>query len=334
MILAKGAISLGVAAAIYGLVAVALTLTSRPTGTTADDSGSMDFASAISSAYDDMPTLTAATARDGKPLPYRLYEDSSDTGRLIVLVHGSGWHGMQFHSLARELAKAGAGTVAVPDLRGHGKNPERRGDIDHIGQFEEDLADLIDHLHGGRQRSVIMGGHSSGGGLVVRFAGGPYGAKADGFILLAPFLKHNAPTTKPNSGGWARPAIPRIVGLTMLNSVGLTAFNGLPVISFAMPRTVLDGPYGDTATTSYSYRLNASFAPRSNYGRDLAAIRVPLLVIAGAEDEAFEASLYEGTISQYTDSGAYHVLPGANHIGLVTDDRVPLLIRDWLAGNI
>jgi len=333
-ILYKAAIGLGCTASIYLLIALGLIAFSRPANTVSDAAEVMDFADAISSVYDDMPAPRAFAARDGVQLSYRLYEGPETSHRLIVLVHGSGWHGMQFHPIARELAMAGAGTVAVPDLRGHGKNPVRRGDVDHIGQLEEDLADLIDHLAGARDDiSVVLGGHSSGGGLTVRFAGGPYGGKADGFLLLAPFLKHDAPTTKPNSGGWARPAIPRIVGLTMLNTIGITALNGLPVIGFAMPRSVLEGPYGDTATLAYSYRLNTSFAPRADYGRDLAAIRVPLLVIAGAEDEAFEATLYESTISAHTGTGEYHVLPGANHIGVVTDDRTASLALDWLARN-
>jgi hypothetical protein len=55
--------------------------------------------------------------------------------------------------------------------------------------------------------------------------------------------------------------------------------NHLTVIQFAMPETVLAGPLGAGVTTAYSYRLNTAYAPRSNYGADLAAIRQPLLVI-------------------------------------------------------
>ena len=63
----------------------------------------------------------------------------------------------------------------------------------------------------------------------------------------------------------------------MLNNIGIRWFNGLTVIQFNMPQTILDGPLGNSATTAYSYRLNTAFAPRSHYGRDLAAITQPLL---------------------------------------------------------
>lgn len=131
-----------------------------------------------------MPEPTSFTARDGSELPYRLYAGGPE--RLIVLVHGSGWHGMQFHTMASALAAQQIGTVVVPDLRGHGTEPERRGDIDYIGQLEDDLADLIVAM--GDFDEVVLGGHSSGGGLVVRFAGGEHGQLADRFMLMAPCL--------------------------------------------------------------------------------------------------------------------------------------------------
>ena len=46
---------------------------------------------------------------------------------------------------------------------------------------------------------LIMGGHSSGGGLAIRFAGSQYGQKANAYLLMSPFLKYNAPTTRLNS---------------------------------------------------------------------------------------------------------------------------------------
>lgn len=299
----------------------------------ASESGPIDFSIAIAAVYDDLPASQILAMRDGERLTYRTYVPKGDAGRrLILLVHGSAWHGMQFHSMASALADAGLGTVVVPDLRGHGEAPQRRGDVDYIGQLEDDLADLIGQV---RAQSVydevVLGGHSSGGGLVVRFAGGEHGALVDRYLVMAPFLKYNAPTTRPNSGGWASVATPRIIGLTILNEFGITVFNHLPVISFAMPKVVLDGPYGATATTSYSFRLNTSFAPRSDYGGDLAKMTQPFLLIAGAQDEAFDASLYAQTISEHTSSGTYVVLPGINHIGVTTEPVAIEAVARWIS---
>lgn len=219
-----------------------------------------------------------------------------------------------------------------PDaLRGQGFTPEQRGDVAYIGQLEDDLADLIGVAQQKfPETTMIIGGHSSGGGLAVRFAGGEHGTMADAYLLLAPFLKYNAPTTRRGSGGWARPLTRRIMGLTMLNSIGIRWFNGLTVIQINMPQAVLDGPLGDSATTAYSYRLNTAYAPRSKYGRDLAAITQPLLVVAGTDDESFIAEQYEPTISAHTSIGTYSLLPDVGHIDLLTTPEIEPVLAEWL----
>jgi pimeloyl-ACP methyl ester carboxylesterase len=327
--------------AIYLAVTAVLILTDRPSNIVSA-AEPIAFEALTGADYDQMPTLQPYTARDGAELSYRLYESSTHfpgnsefPGKsqtpILILLHGSGWHSMQFVPLANELSAAGVATVVTPDLRGHGFNPPTRGDVATIGQLEDDLADLIAVLEPQFPGApIIIGGHSSGGGLAIRFAGGEYGDLADGFLLLAPFLRYNAPTTRLNSGGWAQPNSRRIAGLTMLNNLGIHWFDGLTVIQFAMPQSVLDGPLGDSATTAYSHRLNTSFAPRGKYGRDLAALTQPFLLVAGLDDEAFIAGQYEPTISQYTDSGSYILLPNTGHISLLTSPELASIVTDWL----
>lgn len=278
-----------------------------------------------------LPPLVQYQARDGEQLDYRFYESSKPTDKILVLVHGSGWHGQQFGNMATFLAKQGVSHVVTPDLRGHGASPARRGDVDYIGQLEDDLADLIGVLNKTYPHtSIILGGHSSGGGLVLRYAGSKYGKDINAYLLMAPFLKYNAPTTRENSGGWARPLTRRIIGLTMLNAFGVRQLNHLPVIQFNMPGQIRNGPLGHTATLNYSYRLNTSYAPRSDFEADLAAMTQPFFLIAGSEDEAFYADKYEPVISKQTKSGLYEIIPGQSHLGIVQDEASHYLIADWI----
>jgi len=330
------AVSLAVAVVAYFGAALGLIASDRPDASPAKAGAGFDFGGARAANYKDLPARKTFTARDGTRLGYRIYEsarpgDRASPMRLIILVHGSAWHGMQFHPMARHLAARGLGTVVAPDMRGHGPAPKRRGDVDRIGQLEDDMADLIAHLTKGRGKpQIVLGGHSSGGGFVVRFAGGPYGRVPDAFILLAPFLKHDAPTTRKNASGWARPATRRIIGLAMLNMVGIKALNHLPAIGFAMPDAILKGPYGHTATTLYTFRMMAAFAPRPDYEADLRAIEKPLLVVAGSKDEAFRAERFEPVISQHTTTGTYRILPGVNHLGVVSGPEVLPVLTRWL----
>ncbi|MBL4906713.1 MAG: alpha/beta fold hydrolase [Sneathiella sp.] len=290
----------------------------------------LDFESQTG-APEDLPPRMKYSARDGTQLDYRYYESSTPTEKLLVLVHGSGWHSQQFVRMAKFIADQGVAHVVTPDLRGHGYTPVKRGDISYIGQFEDDLADLIESFKKTHPtKTVILGGHSSGGGLVVRFAGGDHSAMVDAYLLMAPFLKYNAPTTRENSGGWARPLTRRIIGLSLLNSVGIKILNGLPVIQFNMPAMIRNGPLGETATLNYSYRLNTAYAPRSDFEADLAALTQPFFLLAGSADEAFFADKYEEVISAQTSSGLYEILPGLSHLQIVQDEAAHYLIADWI----
>ena len=315
---------------IYLGIAVGLILLDRPKPIADSADEPIAFDALIATDYANIPGLLSYTTRDGATLYYRNYESEADIDKVLILLHGSGWHSMQFHQLASFISDNGLAHVITPDLRGHGFQPERRGDVDYIGQLEDDLADLISILEKQHPSAkIIVGGHSSGGGLVIRFAGSRYGSKSDAYVLLAPFIKYNAPTTRPNSGGWANPLSRRIAGLTMLNNLGIHWFDQLTAIQFNMPKAVLDGPLGKSATTAYTHRLNASFAPHSNYGHDLAVMKQPFLLVAGLDDEAFFVEQYEPTIAKHTDTGSYVLLPNIGHIDLLTTPQIEPVLKDW-----
>lgn len=287
--------------------------------------GGIDFAGIEALDLSGVPEPAAVAMRDGYALQVRRY---GAAGPLIVMVHGSGWHGMQFHGLATALSARAR--VLVPDLRGHGAAPGLRGDVAYIGQLEDDLADLI-AAERAPDSPVVMVGHSSGGGLVVRMAGGAHGGLMDRAVLLAPFLQYDAPMTRPGSGGWTRPLTRRIIGLSMLNAAGIHALDGITAIQFDMPAFVRDGPLGHTVTDRYSWRLNQSFAPRRDWAADVAALP-PFTLLAGAEDAAFDAALYAPVLGDITDAGAYVTVPGVNHLGIVDAPQTLRAIEAVLDG--
>ena len=273
-----------------------------------------------------LPPLEPYPARDGATLWYRAYGDPCD--KVLVLLHGSGWHSRYFLPLAAFLSSRGVARVYTPDLRGHGPKTRRRGDVDSFHRLEDDLADLVAFVRQENPDAVlVVGGHSSGGGLAIRFAGSRHGGLADAFLLLSPFLKYNAPTMRPESGGWARPHVPRIIGLTLLNNVGIHALDSLTAIEFNLPERFRDG----TETLAYSHRLNTALTPR-NYKTDLRAVTQPLLVVAGTADEAFLADRFEPAISPYA-AARFELLPGVTHMGVVVGPEVRPVVRDWINGR-
>lgn len=310
--------------AIPAVLALGLIASQRP-GRTLTGTGGLDFSGQLGLGAAAL-LVEQAALRDGSTTLVR-HLRGPEGGPLVVLLHGSGWDGGQFDALAPGLADVA--DVLAPDLRGHGAAPERRGDVDYAGQMEDDLADLIAAYKRNENQRVVLLGHSSGGGLVIRFANGPHGSLMDRAVLLAPFVQHDAPTQRPNSGGWARPLTRRIVGLSMLNMARITALDHLVAMEFSVPEAVLNGPQAHRATTAYSWRLNKGYAPRRDWRADVAALPAFLLV-AGDADEAFVAEAYAPEFSKENDKGRYRLIPGVGHLDVVNRPETLAAIKEFL----
>ena len=190
----------------------------------------------------------------------------SSTGRAAIVVHGSsGSSGGTIHALSQALAAHGVETFAI-DIRGHGASGTR-GDIGYVGQLEDDLADFVAVLRKTVPSAPLtLVGHSAGGGFALRVAGSPIQNLFERTVLLAPYLGYDAPSTRPNSGGWAKADIPRILGLLVLRKLGIACCEGLPVLALAVPpnsEKTLVATYTDRLMRNFAVRaISAAISPR------------------------------------------------------------------------
>jgi non-heme chloroperoxidase len=291
-----------IAAALAAIVAFSRPSAPPPQASIAAPFRAVDFS--------DLPQPTIFPARDATPLAYRRYAGNPD--RVVVLIHGSSASSASMHAVAYALAAAGA-TVIVPDIRGHGGSGPH-GDIAYIGQLEDDLEDLLNVFgqpHQAAETTLI--GFSSGGGFALRIAGGRLAPRFSRTILLAPFLRYDAPNARPSAGGWTSVAVPRLLTLSLLNSVGITSFNGLPVLAFA-----IEAGNPNHLTATYSYRLLTNFAPDDDFLGDVRRAPRPLMVVAGADDEIFRSDQLHAALAPAKPDIRVDIVPGIGHIGLIT----------------
>lgn len=260
--------------------------------------------------FSDMPAKQHVTARDGTALDYRAYP--GDPNRVVVLVHGSSGTTASMHAVAHAIHAKGA-TVYALAMRGH-DGTGRSGDIDYIGQLDDDVVDFLATLgprKAGETRTLI--GFSSGGGFTLRFAGSANGALFDRLILISPQFPHDTPTTRPNAGGWVSVAIPRVVGLMLLSRLGITAFDGLPVLAMAVdPKRAAEVKQ----TPVYSFRMLRNFGPSDDYLADLKRFKGPVSLFVGAQDEIFRAEKFEPLLRPVRPDITLKVLPGIDHMGM------------------
>lgn len=266
-------------------------------------------------------------ARDGMRRLYRRYDfDGTAQPDVLILLHGSGSDSRYLARLATLIAERGQISVVTLDLRGHGREAGRRGDIDRLDRQEHDIVDLLEHVRSAPAGRIFLGGHSIGGGLAIRYVAGAQQPKPDGLVLIAPYIHRRSPAARRGSGGWATPFISRFAGIDMMQRLGIHAFDAMPVIRFEIPPNAQDG----TETPLYSWRLFTSVTPRANWRREIAKIGCPALVLAAQNDSIFNSAGY-AEIFASAPRATVEVLPDINHFQLVVSDDVPQRIGAWIA---
>jgi non-heme chloroperoxidase len=262
--------------------------------------------------FAELPRPQTVKARDGAPLNYRLYPGRPD--RVVVLMHGSSGTDASMLKLAQALQAAGASVYAI-SLRGHGGSGTTNGDASYIGQLDDDLADLVKGL--GLDKAGVhrtLAGFSSGGGFVLRIAGSRQAGLFNDYLAVSPFVAQDSPTNKPDAGGWAGVAVPRVIALTLLNSIGLSWFQDLAVIHFATDATA-----SNSRTPVYSFRLAASLQLGRDWRGVLARITAPTEIVVGANDELFNADQFKPMLQTVNPRIGVTVVPNETHLGMIAD---------------
>jgi len=178
-----------------------------------------------------------------------------------------------------------------------------------VGQLENDLEDLLRVVP--RDGPVYLAGFSAGGGFALRFAADPRGDRFAGYLLLTPFLSQTASTYRPASGGWVSVGLPRILALAVLNSIGISIFNSLPVTRYA-----LSPQAGKALTPCYSYALARNFRPNDDYRANIEQVRRPTEILVGERDDQFRADRFAAEFERARAPVRVTVVPDTGHADL------------------
>jgi len=266
------------------------------------------------------------TTRDNtKIFAYKFPNSSQNT---IILIHGVASSAYLYNKTAGLLQQATQAEIYAIDLRGHGQSGGNIGDVDYINQYADDLADIVRVIRKEKPKGkIIIAGHSMGGGISLRYAMMRNKEKVDGFILFAPLIGHNSPAfaleTQIEKDSISEPFmkihIGRIIGLKMLNEIGNHKNDSLPVLFFNLPETI--------PLRKYTYRANTSMAP-DNYVDGLESVDIPMLVLVGSEDEAFNAEALQKAIIE-NSTGEVKIIQGVTHNGIRYNEQSFEFIKHW-----
>jgi non-heme chloroperoxidase len=170
-------------------------------------------------------------------------------------------------------------------------------------------------------------GFSSGGGFTLRIAAeASLGRHFARYILISPYLRHNAPSvrgadseakrdlseTAVPAQTWAAVSTGRIIGLTIINFLGVHIWDGLPVLGFPVPTDL------DAVTCTYSWRLLQNFGAHTDYLADIRRVDRPMRVFVGRSDELLDAEKLKIEFQTQRQDVPVVILPGLGHSDMVT----------------
>ncbi len=259
------------------------------------------------------------------------YSDASE-GLPVVLLHPTPLDREYWRPLTRELAGIRA---IVPDLRGHGLSELGSGSptgaftrvpgaqVLTMAQLAADIIALLDHLKIPR---AVFGGCSIGGYVLLElWRRVPHRMRGMTFVCSKPQPDSEANLTK------------RMETIARARADGVEAlFDGMaqntvaPSVRKEHPEVVTEVRAQMTLTAEALVAVQAGLAARSDSVPTVAAIRVPVLAIAGAEDsnvtpadmEAFRAA---------PGGCELHVLSCAGHYAAYEHPKkVAALMAPWL----
>lgn len=285
--------------------------------------GTLDFDGIDEIDETALPSLTRYATMEEPFQHYREYP-ADDAETALILLHTAGFDSRLLQPVATALAAADIAHVYTPDLRGHGPDPEVRGDIQHIHQYRDDLRRMVDRvemIH--PDADIIVGGHGTGGGIVALFASTHYSSLVDGYVLCAPYFNRSEPTARPAAGGWADYYSDRIFMLNVFTGFGLENYSEMVSVEYDIPDGVWDG----TETPAHSYRLMRSYTPTEGVVSEFAD--TPCLTLVGDADESVYPSEFEPLFADLPNA-TVDVLDGVSHLELVVGESAVDPIDNWI----
>jgi len=274
-------------------------------------------------------------ASDNINLAYFDYQTKYKPDQTLIFIHGGGaCSSLGYQYLAEGLSKKYNTRVILFDMRGHGLSEGKRGDAPSKEQIWQDISDLIKLVKSKGAEHIFLGGHSSGGGLVLNYATWKKHEEVSGYVFISPKLgyKSNADRHPFTDDPFAKAHIPTIIINKLSNEVLNT--HAIAVEMNYSKEAINAEPL---LVNKYTCTVVNAITPL-NPEEQFKIIDKPYYIIVGANDELM---LPENTIhylsystNEVINKSKAEVIANQTHLGIlrVTGDLIGVFFVNLKTG--
>jgi len=219
---------------------------------------------------------------DKTEIQYYQFKTTTDPVAKLIFIHGGGVHSKLGNlQLAQTLREDFSIETTLIDLRGHGLSGGKRGDSPKVSSIYRDINEIIRLVKKDSNLPIYLGGHSSGGGLVLNYSRWKKSEQIEGYIFVSPEFGYKSGTEREDRIPFAEVKIWKFVLNGM--SCGLLMQHS-DVVHFNYPQKVLGR--NPLIVTSISVNMSKALTP-DNPVKQFQNISKPIAIFVGENDELF-----------------------------------------------
>lgn len=259
------------------------------------------------------------TTSDNLKLAYFNYETPSNKpNHIVIFIHGGGACScLGYQYLADTLSQKYNTKVFLLDIRGHGLSEGQRGDTPTKERLWQDISEFIQYVKTNNTVPVFLGGHSSGGGLVLNYATWKKRVDTDGYIFVSPKLgyKSDADRYPFTSDPFAKAHIGTIIINKISNG---TAFEHTTSVEMNYSKEAIMAE--PLLVNKYTCSTIKAVTP-TNPKKQFSEVDKPFLIFVGAIDELMEPNntikYLDYSSEQIKQKSQAIIVPSQNHLGIL-----------------
>ena len=271
---------------------------------------SFSFEELLSAEKVALPPLQYKEAGDKSRLAFREYVPQKMEA-ILLFYHGGGTYssgGYEF--IGDGLSKQYNILVVTPDIRGHGDSSGERGDTPSVAQVFDDIGLFIRYLRAQYPgKSVFLGGHSSGGGLILNYSSFKNREKGEGYLFLSPhlgFRSKNEIEDIPYPFATAKTSL--FVKNAMFGTHGHS-----PAVFFNYSKEILQSSKNIAAITVFMANAQTPVAP----DEQLQELILPVAIWIGENDEVLDAAKVTAFFKENSSKSSRKIIEKERHLSIL-----------------